>query len=105
MRKILTLGSLVALAFAPVAFAADSAIDSGSYSVAGESQDNGLGHLPANYTAAEFQRGYHVAGESQDSGLGDLPGSYTAAEFQVVGYHVVGEKLDSGLGSLSFSTY
>jgi hypothetical protein len=34
--------------------------------------------------AAEFQpkTGYRVIGESLDNGLGDLPANYTASEFQ-----------------------
>ena len=72
-----------------------------SYRVLGESQDSGLGDLPASYTAAEFQRtNIIVAGESLDSGLGDLSPTYTAAEFQRPAVHVAGGKQDSGLGDL-----
>jgi hypothetical protein len=90
MRKVLLIASVVGLAFAPASF--------GASSVVGEKLDNGLGALPASYTAAEFQK--VVLGESLDSGLGALPASYTAAEFQKV---VLGESLDSGLGALPAS--
>jgi hypothetical protein len=115
-RKVLTLASIGAMLFASTAFGIDplpDALDSPFY-VLGESRDSGLGDLPANYTAAEFQKKvaqnidpmpealdspYYVLGESRDSGLGDLPVNYAAAEFQV--YRVAGESLDSGLGNLS----
>ncbi len=115
-RKILTLASMIALSFAPAAFGADIAdmatqflrlgkhFQSIEYSsINGEKQDSGLGDLPADYSAAEFQRNpgtVQVLGEKLDSGLGDLSPSYTAAEFQ---RHVVGEKQDSGLGDLASS--
>ena len=90
-RKVLTLASMVAILFAPVAFGEEPLI--------GEKLDSGLGELSPGYAAEEFQR--HVIGEKLDSGLGDLPASYTAAEFQ---RHVIGEKLDSGLGELPTSS-
>ena len=108
-RKVLTLVSMVAMLFSPVAFSADVASDvmDNSFQVLGESLDNGLGELSPAYTAAEFQRSYRVVGESLDSGLGDLSPSYTAAEFQMKtaqndyrAYRVIGESLDSGLGEL-----
>jgi hypothetical protein len=101
-RRILALGSMAAMLFAPAAFGFDplpDALDSPFY-VLGESQDSGLGDLSPSYAAAEFQR-YRVAGESLDSGLGDLPASYAAAEFQR--YRVAGESQDSGLGDLPAS--
>ena len=70
-------------------------------SIAGESQDSGLGELPSTYTAAEFQHVVTlVAGAKQDSGLGELPTTYTAAEFQHAVTLVAGAKQDSGLGEL-----
>ena len=82
-RKVLTLASMVAMLFSPAVFSADAASDvmDNPFQVLGEKQDSGLGDLPSDYTAAEFQR-VRVAGESLDSGLGALPASYTAAEFQ-----------------------
>ncbi len=72
-----------------------------AFVVIGESQDSGLGNLPATYTAAEFQRAAMiVAGAKQDSGLGDLPANYTGAEFQRTAMLVAGAKHDSGLGDL-----
>ena len=72
-----------------------------AHSVVGESQDSGLGDLPATYTGAEFQRtSMIVTGAKQDSGLGDLPATYTGAEFQRTGMLVAGAKQDSGLGDL-----
>jgi len=118
-RKVMTLASMVAMLFAPVAFSSAGVLgeklDSGlgdlpaSYTAAefqtqviGQKLDSGLGDLPSTYAAAEFQR--HVLGENLDSGLGDLPSSYAAAEFQpkaaLSGYRVLGESLDSGLGDL-----
>ena len=67
--------------------------------VAGESLDNGLGSLPAGYTAAEYNRPGWVPGETLDTGLGELPSTYTAAEYNKPGW-VRGESLDSGLGEL-----
>src|SRR5713226_6794336 len=115
-RKILTLASMIALSFAPAAFGADIAdmatqflrlgkhFQSIEYSsINGEKQDSGLGDLPADYSAAEFQRNpgtVQVLGEKQDSGLGDLASSYSAAEFQRPVVSAMGEKLDSGLGDL-----
>lgn len=93
-RKVLTMASMVAMLFAPVAFS--------SAGVLGEKLDSGLGDLPASYTAAEFQT--QVVGQKLDSGLGDLPSGYAAAEFlpkaALSGYRVLGESLDSGLGDL-----
>jgi hypothetical protein len=97
-RKVLTLASMVAMLFSPVAFSVGVDFMDNSFQVLGESLDSGLGDLSPSYTAAEFQR-VRVAGESLDSGLGDLSPSYTAAEFQRV--RVAGESLDSGLGDLS----
>lgn len=72
-----------------------------AHSVVGESQDSGLGDLPATYTGAEFQRtAVLVTGAKQDSGLGDLPATYTGAEFQRTSMLVAGAKHDSGLGDL-----
>ena len=84
MSKVLTLVSVVAMAFSSAAFSFDPTADAneGSICVLGEKQDSGLGDLPSSYTAAEFQHRNIVAGEKQDSGLGDLSPSYTAAEFQ-----------------------
>jgi len=67
--------------------------------LAGESLDNGLGNLPAGYTAAEYNRPGWVPGETLDTGLGELPSTYTAAEYNKPGW-VRGESLDSGLGEL-----
>ena len=80
--RTLSLVSMVALLHAAVAFGTGPVSDAARnpYHVPGESLDSGLGKLPANYTAAEFQS--KVIGESLDSGLGDLPSDYTAAEFQ-----------------------
>lgn len=91
VHRVLTLASVIAMLFSPVAFSG----------VVGEKLDSGLGDLSSSYDASEFQR-VRVAGESLDSGLGDLPPSYTAAEFQRT-YRVAGESLDSGLGDLPSS--
>ena len=95
--RTLSLVSMLAILHAPVAFGTGLVSDAASnpHHVPGESIDSGLGKLPANYTAAEFQR--EIFGEKLDSGLGSLPADYTAAEFQRVVY---GESLDSGLGDL-----
>ena len=71
-RKVLTMASMVAMLFAPVAFS--------SAGVLGEKLDSGLGNLPGSYTAAEFHT--QVVGQKLDSGLGELPAGYAAAEFQ-----------------------
>jgi len=71
-RKVLTLASMVAMLFAPVALGAEPVI--------GEKLDSGLGELSPGYAAEEFQR--HVIGEKLDSGLGELPTSSAAAQFQ-----------------------
>ena len=83
MSKILTLVSVAALLFSPVAFSFDPTADAneGSFQVLGEKLDSGLGDLSPEYSAAEYQT-YRVAGETIDSGLGELSPSYTAAEFQ-----------------------
>ena len=78
----------VAMLHAPVVFSTNP------HHVPGESLDSGLGQLPADYTAAEYQ--YRVPGESLDSGLGELSASYNGAEF----FKVPGESQDSGLGEL-----
>ena len=92
MKRIHLLAALiVGLTFGPAA-AAD-------IRVAGESLDNGLGNLPASYTAAEYNTPGWVPGETMDSGLGELPSTYTAAEYNKPGW-VRGESLDSGLGEL-----
>ena len=91
-KRINLLAALIlGLSFGPAA-AADQRVP-------GESLDNGLGKLPASYTAAEFNRPGWVAGESIDTGLGELTSTYTAAEYNKPGW-VRGESLDSGLGEL-----
>ena len=101
--KVLSLVSLLAILHAPAAYSVgpDSDAALNPYHVPGESVDNGLGALPADYTGAEFQ--YRVLGQKQDSGLGELSPDYTGAEFQRVAVSVrgLGESLDSGLGKLS----
>ena len=72
-KRINLLAALIlGLSFGPAA-AADQRVP-------GESLDNGLGKLPASYTAAEYNRPGWVAGESIDTGLGELTSTYTAAE-------------------------
>jgi hypothetical protein len=91
-KRINLLAALVlGLAFGPAAVA--------DQRVRGESLDNGLGNLPASYTAAEYNRPGWVPGESIDTGLGELSSTYTAAEYNKPGW-VRGESLDSGLGEL-----
>src|ERR1700675_3470815 len=97
-RKILTLASMIAMLFAPVAFSAEPQTD---IHVVGEKLDSGLGDLSASYAATEYQR-VATANSAPD---------YMATEFvwmpmqsQTTGYHVAGEKLDSGLGDLSPSS-
>ena len=68
--------------------------------VVGESLDSGLGSLPSNYSAAEYNYEGWVRGASLDNGLGGLSASYTAAEYMPKGW-VRGEKMDSGLGELT----
>ena len=103
MKKLKVMAVVAAMAVAPVAFAQDSAADlnlpQGS-KVIGESLDSGLGALPSNYSAAEYNYEGWVRGASLDSGLGSLSATYTAAEYMPIGW-VRGEKMDSGLGELT----
>jgi len=103
-RKVLTLVSVIAMAFSSAAFSFDPTADAneGSFQVLGEKQDSGLGELSPSYTGAEFLHRHRVAGEKRDSGLGELSSSYAAAEYQRT-YRVAGEKRDNGLGDLPAS--
>ncbi len=100
-RKVLTLVSVIAMAFSSAAFSFDPTADAneGSFQVLGEKMDSGLGDLSPSYTGAQFLHKHRIAGEKMDSGLGGLSSSYTAAEYQRT-YRVAGESLDSGLGDL-----
>ena len=104
VRKVLTLVSVVAMAFSSAAFSFDPTADAneGSFQVLGEKQDSGLGDLSPSYTGAEFLHTQRVAGEKRDSGLGELSSGYTAVEYQRAN-RVAGESLDSGLGDLPAS--
>ena len=99
MNKILTLLSIAALLFSPVAFSFDPTdATAAALGIPGEKLDGGLGQLSSTYAAEEF-RAHRVAGEKLDSGLGTLPPAYTGAEYRAS--RIAGESLDSGLGELS----
>jgi hypothetical protein len=111
MNKILTLASIVAIMFSPVAFSADTGTDAASnpYHVTGEKLDSGLGDLSYGDVQPQAEQNtevsglsasnpYHVAGEKIDSGLDSWQPSVQVQENIVLsGYSVPGEKLDSGL--------
>ena len=68
MKKLIaTVLTVAAVLGTPAAFGEQTGLP-------GESLDNGLGALPANYTGKEFMKlsPSYVAGEKQDSGLGSV---------------------------------
>jgi hypothetical protein len=102
MNKILTLASIAAIMFSPVAFSADTGTDAASITAAWYSDSADTSTDAAGITAAWYSDSF--AGEKLGSGLDSAQSDNVKAiwdkgEMSGLAYKVPGEKIDGRLDS------